>query len=428
MAHFLLTTFGSLGDLHPYIAVGLGLRARGHRVTIATSEGFREKVEGEGLAFYPVRPEIAGLVHDPAEMARAYHPRTGSEYVIRRIFLPCLEESYADLMKIAPEADLIVGHPIAFATPIVAEKLRKRWISIALQPSLMLSAYDPPTVSGYEFLDHLRAWGPRFWIPWGKVVRRVARGWGKPVNSLRQKIGLPEVLNPILNDMFSPYGTQAWFSGVLAQPQIDWPANTSITGFPFYDKLTPGDEGLSPELAEFLDAGPPPIVFTLGSSAVFNAGAFYVESLTAARMIGCRAILLTGRDQRNQPKGPIPAGIIVADYAPFSELFARAAAIVHQGGAGTTAQVLRAGIPMCVVPYSHDQPENARRCVNLGVARIVTRGKYTSARVAQVLHWLLKDAGCQAAARDVAARLAKEDGIANACDGLERAALMPILR
>ena len=78
MRHFLLTTFGSLGDLHPYIAVGLGLRARGHRVTIATSAEYRAKVEGEGLDFHAMRPEIAPLAQNPAEMARAFHPRTGN--------------------------------------------------------------------------------------------------------------------------------------------------------------------------------------------------------------------------------------------------------------------------------------------------------------------------------------------------------------
>ena len=129
MPHFLLTTFGSLGDLHPYIAVGLGLRERGHLVTVATSDEYRAKVEGEGLNFHPVRPEILGLRHDPEVMARAYHPRTGSEYVIRSMILPYLEQSYEDLMGIAREADLMVGHPIAFATPIIAEKLGKRWIS-----------------------------------------------------------------------------------------------------------------------------------------------------------------------------------------------------------------------------------------------------------------------------------------------------------
>ena len=112
---------------------------------------------------------------------------------------------------------------------------------------------------------------------------------------------------------------------------------------------------------------------------------------------------------------------MVAEYAPYSELFPRASAVVHQGGAGTTAQVLRAGVPMCVVPYSHDQPDYARRCVGLGVARVVPRGRYRAARVARELEWLLTDGGCRASVENTATEMAKENGIEAACDGLERA-------
>jgi UDP:flavonoid glycosyltransferase YjiC (YdhE family) len=420
MPHFLLSTFGSLGDLHPYIAVGLGLRERGHRVTIASSEIYRAKVEGEGLDFEPVRPDLGALLPDPAVVARAFHPRTGSEYVIRTMMLPYLEQSYDDLSRIARDADLIVGHPISFAAPIVAERLGKRWISVVLQPSLMLSAFDPPTVSGYPFLEWFRDWGPGFWTWFWKQARRAARPWGAPINALRRKAGLREARNPVLDDMFSPFGTQAWFSKVLAEQQPDWPLNVAVTGFPFYDRLAPG-KGLSGELAGFLDAGPPPVVFTLGSSAVYDAGTFYEESAKAAKILGLRAVLLIGRDPRNRLRVTLPEGSIAEEYAPFSELFPRAAAIVHQGGAGTTAQALRAGMPMCVVPFSHDQPDYARRCERLGVARVVPRGSYRARRVARKLEWLLSEPGCRAAANLIALEIAGEKGVSAACDGLERA-------
>ena len=353
-------------------------------------------------------------------MARAFHPRTGTEYVMRRMMLPCLEQSYEDLREIAGEADLLVGHPIAFATPIVAEELRKPWISVALQPAAILSAFDPLTVSGMPLLEWCRGWGPGFWAQFWRLTRKVMRHWGRPVNDLRRKKGLREVASPLLDDMFSPYGTQAWFSRVLASPQVDWPAKMSVMGFPFYDRLAPG-QGLSPELARFLDAGSPPVVFTLGSSAVFDAGTFYTESAEAVKALGCRGVLLVGKDPRNLPVRALPEGMIVADYAPYSELFSRAAAVVHQGGAGTMAQALRAGVPMCVVPFSHDQPDNARRCVGLGVARTVPRGAYRAGRVRAELERLLTDGGYRASGQKVAAVMAKEDGIGAACDGLERA-------
>ncbi len=417
-AHFLLTTLGSLGDLHPYIAVGIGLRDRGHTVTLATSEVYRSKVEGEGLRFHSLRPDLGDLLDRPEVIREIVHPRTGTEYVFRKLFLPWVEQGFEDTVDAARDADLIVGHPVAFATPTAAEYLGKRWVSIALQPSVFLSAFDPPTISGAPFLKPLHAMGPAMSRTFFRLARRIVRGWGAPLNALRRRLGLREFRNPVLDDMFSPYLTQAWFSRAFAKPQPDWPAGTSITGFAYYDKLEPG-QGLSAELSSFLDAGPPPVVFTLGSSAVFEAGAFYTESLEAARKTGCRAVLLIGRDPRNAPQGRVPDNVCVAEYAPYSELLPRGAATVHSGGVGTTAQALRAGRPMLVVPHANDQPDNGARARRLGVGRVIPKPKYRAERVASELKMLLADEACVAAASRVAAEIAREDGVRAACDGLE---------
>ena len=264
--NFLLNTFGSLGDLHPYIAVGIGLRDHGHIVTIATSETYRSRVEAEGLRFHPVRPDIAGLAGSPEAMKHAYHPRTGSEYVMRRVFLPQVGEMYQDLQKIAEEADVLVAHPLAYAIPAVAEVLGKPWVSVILQPAVILSAYDPPSVSGVPQLERFRKFGPEFWRIFWRISRLVIKKWARPLNALRRDLGLPQVANSF-DCMFSPWLNQAWFSPVLASPQPDWPAGLTATGFPIYDKHE-SNQGLSPEIEKFLAAGDPPVVFTLGSSAV----------------------------------------------------------------------------------------------------------------------------------------------------------------
>jgi UDP:flavonoid glycosyltransferase YjiC (YdhE family) len=417
-AHFLLTTFGSFGDLHPYIAVGMGLRNRGHRVTIATSENYRAKVEGEGLNFYAVRPDLSYLLDRPDIMRRAFHPRTGSEYIIRHLFLPPVEQSCEDLMSVASTADLIVGHVVSFATPTVAELLRKKWISVALQPSIFLSVFDPPVLSGMPFARQLQSLGPGFWRPGTRLAKSIVRKWGAPLNELRRKLGLRALQNPLLDDMFSRFGTQAWFSPVLARPQPDWPAKARVTGFPFYDKLEPG-QALSPELGAFLNSGPPPVVFTLGSSAVLTAGRFFEESAAAAERLGIRAILLVGPDSRNSLPQALPETIAVAPYAPYSQLFPRAAAIVHQGGVGTTAQALRAGKPMLVAPFSHDQPDNAARVERLGCARVLSLKNYRARTIARELHAILADRKYADAASSAACEIAAEDGVGAACDGLE---------
>jgi rhamnosyltransferase subunit B len=152
---------------------------------------------------------------------------------------------------------------------------------------------------------------------------------------------------------------------------------------------------------------------------VLAAGKFYEYSAKAAVRLGVRAVLLIGSDERNRPTEALPESICVAEYAPFSALFKRAAMVVHQGGVGTTAQCLRAGKPMLIMPYSHDQPDNGRRMRRLRVARVMQRGNYTPLRVAPVLQSILEDPAFARRATEVAEQLAHEDGIGTACDALE---------
>jgi UDP:flavonoid glycosyltransferase YjiC (YdhE family) len=334
--------------------------------------------------------------------------------------MPAIEQTYEDLLAAARYADLLVGHPISFAVPTVAEVLGKPWLSVVLQPSVLLSAHDPPVISGLPFLTALHPLGPRFWKPFLRLARRNLRSWGHPLNALRSKLGLATLRSPAFDDMYSPFGTLAWFSRVLAAPQPDWPARVTITGFPFYDRLNAG-EVMSPELHRFLAAGAPPVVFTLGSSAVFAAEEFFHESIAAAKQAGVRAILLIGRDPRNAPRESLPPEIMAAEYAPFSELLPRVAATVHQGGVGTTAQALRAGRPTLIVPWSHDQPDNANRIEKLGTGRTLARSKYRAAAAASELRLLLSKLSYAEAAKSAASLIAQEDGAKAAADALEAA-------
>jgi UDP:flavonoid glycosyltransferase YjiC (YdhE family) len=168
-------------------------------------------------------------------------------------------------------------------------------------------------------------------------------------------------------------------------------------------------------------------VFTLGSAAVFAAGSFYAAAAEAARKLNKRAVLLTGEEGLNDVPGVpaaahAPAGsrIVHAPYAPHSELMPRALVNVHQGGIGTTAQALRAGRPMLVVPFSHDQPDNAGRCVRLGVARTLPRERVSAATLAAELEGLLADRAVALRAQEVGARVRKENGAARGAAEIER--------
>jgi UDP:flavonoid glycosyltransferase YjiC (YdhE family) len=412
----ILTCWGSHGDVFPYLALARGLAARGATPVIATLPYYRDMVGGAGFEFVPVRPDL-----DPSDydlIARLMDPAKGSEIIVRELVAPHVRTAFEDLRAGLGDARLLVSHPLTFACRMVAETTGRPWISVALAPSSFFSIHDFPTVPPHLTATRLARhaqWSARLVLT---AAHLATRKWTAPVRAFRAELGLPPIPNPLFAGQFSPYGTLALFSRVVAQPQADWPANTTETGFPFYDEDTP----LPEDLDAFLEAGEPPVVFTLGTSASGAAGAFYEESLEAVRIVGCRAVLVTGRDPRNRPSGPLPSSVIAVDYAPHRALFARASVIVHHAGVGTLAQALRAGRPMLIVPHAHDQHDNSRRACTLGVAREIDAPKYRAARVARDLAALLSDADYLSRARAAAEVIASERGVEAACDVLLRAA------
>jgi UDP:flavonoid glycosyltransferase YjiC (YdhE family) len=206
------------------------------------------------------------------------------------------------------------------------------------------------------------------------------------------------------------------FSRLLGAPQADWPNAVRVTGAVRFDD---GEAGLSPELDRFLQAGEPPLVFTLGSAAVGAAGRFFDESARAAMALGRRAVLVAGPYAENRPRFALPPEIMVTDYAPYSALFPRAAIVVHQAGIGTTHQALASGRPQIAVPFAHDQPDNAYRLERIGVARTIRPGAYRAARVERVLASLLEDGDAEWRARNAGDVVRSENGAARAADAIE---------
>ena len=207
----------------------------------------------------------------------------------------------------------------------------------------------------------------------------------------------------------------ALFSRWLADKQPDWPPQTAITGFPFHDR--DGAGCLPPDLARFLNEGPPPLVFTLGSSAASIAGPFYEQSAAAARRLGRRAVLILG-DARTRPPS-LPEGVAAFEYVPFAALFPRASVLVYPGGIGTTGLAMRCGLPMLVVPLAHDQPDNADRLTRLGIARTIDWRHYSAQCAVAELKRLLEDREYARRAGDLSGHVRQEDGVATACDALE---------
>ena len=399
----LFCTFGSLGDLYPFLAIARELKRQGNVPVIASTRVYRPLVEAEGVAFHPVRPDID--VSDPEVLRRVMDPRTGGRHVVRDILLPALHDSFMDTADAARGAELLVVHPMALAASAFARMSGMPWASAALAPVSLYSVYDPPVLAGVPFAERLASWGPAAQRRLRHTLAFLFEPQWRPFRQLERTLGLSPAPNPLLWG-HSPHLALGLFSPALAQPQPDWPARAHATGFPFFEQ---GD-GLPPELERFLGEGAPPIVFTLGSAAVGAAGDFFQQSAEVARSLGRRAVLLVGRDPRNRPVGDLPPGVVAVPYAPHAALFPRASVVVHQGGIGTTGEAMRAGRPMLVVPYSHDQPDHAARLTRLGVARRVPRERYTTALAALEIRRLSEEPSYAERAAAIATQVRAESG------------------
>lgn len=413
----LFATIGSLGDLHPCLALALELQRRGHQVTIASTEYYRLKVQNLGLNFHPIRPDW-----DPTdrEMIRQCEDlKRGPEILFRKFILPHLDHTFQDLLQAAQSADLMVAGELNYAAPLVAEKLSLPWASAILSPASFFSAHDPSVTVNVPWLIHVRKAGPQAYRAVFNLGRFGTRHWWDPVRKLRREQGLQPDCDPLFRDKFSPDLVLALFSRAFAPAQPDWPAQTVQPGFVYFDAAGSSAES-DPRLTAFLAEPDPPIVFTQGSTAVHSPGNFYEVSAQAASAVGRRALLLGTA----AAPGPSSPQILALPYAPYSQVFPRAAVNVHQGGSGTVGQALRAGRPQLIVPFGWDQPDNAVRVQRAGAGIHLPRAEYSVSSATAALNRLLNEAQFSQRAARVASEIQAEDALASACNAIE--AILPV--
>jgi rhamnosyltransferase subunit B len=413
-----LATYGSPGDLQPFLAIGAELRARGHDPIVATSEVYRDRVAVENLRFASVRPDRTPGQQDPDFLHRLIRDRQGPATVFREMFLPSLRDALADLQCATRDADLVVAHPLASAARLAAEARGVPWLSAVMQPMGYLSAYEPPVVGPRWLSATFRALGPGATGRALKMARWLTDRWSEEWHDLRAELGLAPVKDhPLWDGQHSPLRSLGLFSRVLGNHQPDWPPQARVTGFPFY---RPRERVLDPRLRAFLESGEPPIVFTLGTTAVNDPGTFFEESAVASRHLGLRAVLVVGHGNQERFTG-LSHDVIAVPYVPHDLVFPSARAIVHQGGIGTLSEGLLAGKPMLIMPYAHDQADNAWRANRLGVAHAISRGRYRSGRVSHELGRLVGDRTRLDAAVRIARTVSQERGVESAADLIDAA-------
>jgi len=419
----LIATFGSLGDLHPFVALAHALKCEGLAPVIVTSAGYRDFVEGEGIAFAPARPDVGDLTArlglDMAGIARAM--AKDDRFLFESLIFPHLRESYEDALAQCDGAAALVAHSLCFAAKIAAEKRGLPLVNVLLSPVLLYSAHDPPLGTYVPFASTPRS---ALALAYNRLLlgalTRAIGVWAAPVRRLRREAGLPKARGlELFAGAPKPAATIGLFSPLLAPPRPDHPDGTLIAGHSFHDRYSPeggaaDGDALAPDLAAFLDGGPAPIVFTLGSFVARDRPAHYRACAEAARKLGRRAVLLAHDGDLEALGGVAGPDVFVSGYAPHSLVFPRACLIAHHGGIGTTGQALRAGRPQLTTPFLGDQYDNGDRLRRLGVARTLRRQAATPERLARELEALLSTPAYAARAEALGREAAREDGAAAA--------------
>jgi rhamnosyltransferase subunit B len=410
--NILIATIGSHGDVHPIMALGLGLQRRGHHVTLIASAYFESLVRDAGLDFIGLgRPEdYAQTVENPD----LWHPTKAFEVIVEYGIRPSIRPIYDIIAEQDRDNTIVVASSLVFGARIAHEKLGIPLVTHHLQSSLIRSVYDP-AVNGNVVL-------PGWWPHW--LIRGyyrfldmvfMDRLLAPETNRVRADVGLPPIKSLFGDWMHSPQKVLCLFPDWFAPPQPDWPPNTELVGFIRYDGAEKST--MPPELEEFLQAGEPPIIFTPGT-AMQHGRSFFTASVQAAQLLGKRALLLSRH--RDHIPTDLPDTIRYFEYVPFSQVLPRAAALVYHGGIGTLAQAMAAGIPHLVMPLSHDQPDNARLIERLGVGTSLLPKNYTATAVVEKLDYLLKETAVQATCRELASRIDFEQSLRKACEVIEQ--------
>lgn len=415
-----IATFGSLGDLNPFVALAHALKRQGFEPVLATSEFYRGWIEGEGLGFAPMRPDVDEVTErlgmDIGEIAERVSRDDG--FMFRELIFPYLRQSCDDVAAAGEGASAIVAHSLAFAAQIAAERLGLPLVNVVLSPLFLFSAHDPPQGERTPFVrapNSAPALAYNKALAW--ALTRMLSLRAAPLGRLRRDLGLPRRKGrALLTGGPSVTATIALASPLLAPPQPDHPPNTFIAGHTFHDRFVDATESLPPELEKFLTAGPSPLVVTLGSFVVRDKVEFYRAAGAAARRLRRRAVLLAAEEERAALSEGLPADLFVAGHVPHSLLLPRAAAVAHHGGAGTSGQALRAGKPQLVIPFFGDQPDNAGRLARLGVARRLPFERFSVDRAVAELEALFADEAYASRARELGAIVSREDGAARAAE------------
>ncbi|MGV9362190.1 glycosyltransferase [Amycolatopsis sp. NPDC003731] len=386
---------GSRGDVQPCVALGRGLAAHGDRVRVLAASAFRELVESHGLGFAPLSADPAALLGSAVGQAWTGGRRFLSG--LRAVLRPVLDTLLADVHAGAAGADLVLAPSLGFLGAHLGAHLGVPDAELHYQPSVPTRAFAHPLLPQATRLG-----------PWARHLSFTA------VDAVAWQVLRPEIDRWRAETLGLPRtgrrgprrrsAVLCGFSDAVVPRPPDWPARVHLTGYWFLDTATPRPD---PRLRDFLAAGPPPVYVGFGSMRPADAERTSDVVRAALRRARLRGVLSTGADADD---------VLVVGDVPHDWLFPRTAAVVHHGGAGTTAAGLRAGVPALVCPVFSDQPYWGDRVSKLSAGpKPVPLGELDVDTLTARLRELTGNPLFRRGAQYVGARLRAEDGVARAC-------------
>jgi sterol 3beta-glucosyltransferase len=406
MTKILINTFGTRGDIQPFIALGKGLKTAGFEVAVCTSEGYKAFVEEHGLHYVYMDNELLRLSQ------AALGESSGLLSIIRQM-VSAIRRSMDDEWKAALtfQPDLIVYHPKCLGSYHVAERLH-----IPAIMSLPLPFYTPTREFPVPFMSgiQLGGWFNHFSY---RLMGLSSGMYGGTINDFRRKtLGMSPIgrfADALLRSDGKPVPVLYPYSPSLLPVPKDFPAHVHVTGYWFLDQTTTWQP--APELVRFLEAGTPPIYIGFGSIGARNAEKRTRIVLEALENSGQRGLLVSGWG--GLKASSLPQNVLMAESLPHDWLFPQVAAVVHHGGAGTTAAGLRAGKPSVICPFMADQPFWGKLIYQQGVGpEPIPQSKLNADRLADAVHTAVNDQEMQHRAAEMGEKIRGEDGVARAVE------------
>lgn len=406
--HYLLVTVGTAGNVLPYVGLGVRLRSKGHRVTLAASAYCQRLAAREGFDFVSLELEERQK-HDPGNRPKETGKllgQLGEEAIdfTRRVYRTI--ESLAKESEEKRERLAVVSQGWLFGSRLAQEKLGVRLATVHLQPMLLRTDYDRP------------AWFPRFGV---RAVHRlidfgIDRAMGRGVNQVRRELGLAPVSRLMHRWWYSPELVVGFFPEWFSPRRPDYPRQTILPGLPLYDALETPEPAELDRADAFLNAGTPPLVFTQ-ATLPGKRTEYFQQALEIAARLERRAVLLSGKS--DDLPGALPSQAAWFSYLPLNYVLPRAAAVVHHGGLGSIGQALWAGVPQLTTPRFLDQPDNCKRLAKLGVSATLPAKRFSVDRAVPLLSDLLDSDSVARQCQHWSQVIRKEDAFETLCQKLD---------